>query len=175
MLLETGKEEIESLCALTERVVKAAALKKLSIATAESCTGGMIAEFITSVSGSSAVFCGGAVTYSNALKEIFLGVSPETLRTYGAVSPQTALEMSLGIREATTADFGLAVTGIAGPTGGTAEKPVGLVYISLKGPGPITTAIKCNFNGSRHRIRFEAAKKAISLLYEALMPCGEIQ
>jgi PncC family amidohydrolase len=173
--LEIDRNEIEGLCALTQRVVKAAAVKKLSIATAESCTGGMIAEFITSVSGSSAVFCGGAVTYSNALKEIFLGVSPDTLRDYGAVSQQTALEMSLGIREATGADFGLSVTGFAGPTGGSDEKPVGLVYISLKGPGTIGTTIKCNFSGSRHRIRFDAAHKAISLLYEGIMSCEETQ
>jgi PncC family amidohydrolase len=169
MLSEIDKIEIARLCALSERIVAATAERKISIATAESCTGGMIAGFITSVAGSSAVFCGGAVTYSNALKDIFLGVSQETLHTYGAVSRQTALEMSLGIREATGADFGLAVTGIAGPSGGTAEKPVGLVYISLNGPGNITSTIKCGFNGGRHKIRFEAVKSALGLLYDGIL------
>ncbi|MBF0568505.1 MAG: CinA family protein [Nitrospirae bacterium] len=169
MLLDIDKKEIEALYTLTRRVVEAAAAKKISITTAESCTGGMIAGFITSVPGSSSVFCGGAVTYSNTLKENFLGVSPETLRNYGAVSHQTALEMSLGIREATAADLGLAVTGIAGPSGGTPDKPVGLVYISLTGPSPIEFAIECHFNGSRDKIRFETAKKAIAMLYDGVL------
>lgn len=169
MLSDIDKREIEELCALTRRVVDAAKARHLLIAAAESCTGGMISGFITSVPGSSPVFCGGAVTYSNELKIKFLGVSPETLAVYGAVSRQTALEMSLGIREATGSDIGLAVTGIAGPTGGTPEKPVGLVYIALKGPGQIGAVIECRFDGSRDRVRFETAKKAIGLLYDSIL------
>ncbi|MBF0457154.1 MAG: CinA family protein [Nitrospirae bacterium] len=175
MLSDIDKREIEELCALTRRVVVAAKAKRLLIAAAESCTGGMIAGFITSVPGSSSVFCGGVVTYSNAIKKLFLGVSPETLAAYGAVSRQTALEMSLGIREAAGSDIGLAVTGIAGPTGGTPEKPVGLVYISLKGPVPIEAVIECRFDGSRDRIRFETAKKAIALLYDSILLYDGIQ
>ncbi|MEO5358916.1 MAG: CinA family protein [Nitrospirota bacterium] len=169
MLLDVGKDEIEALYTLTQGVVEAAAERSILIATAESCTGGMIAGFITSVPGSSQVFCGGAVTYSNALKEKFLGVSPETLTVYGAVSSQTALEMAAGIKETAAADFGLAVTGIAGPTGDTPGKPVGLVYISLKGPGQTEHVIECRFDGSRDRIRFDSAREAIGLLYDAVM------
>ncbi|MCG6551552.1 MAG: CinA family protein [Candidatus Magnetominusculus sp. LBB02] len=166
MLLDIKREEIEELYTLTQRVVETAAKNNLLIATAESCTGGMISGFITSVDGSSAVFWGGAVTYSNAIKEKFLGVSPVTLHKYGAVSEQTALEMARGIRQATGADIGVAVTGIAGPKGGTPGKPVGLVYIALKGPAEVEHVKQCNFTGSRHRVRFETTRTAIAMLYD---------
>lgn len=103
----------------------------LTLATAESCTGGLVAHLITSVSGSSFYYLGGFVTYSNEAKEALLGVQRETLFTHGAVSEETALEMARGARERLDADIGIATTGIAGPTGGTAEKPVGLVYVAL--------------------------------------------
>lgn len=111
-------------------LVNALAVRKMTVAAAESCTGGMVTAAITSVSGASAVLEYSAVTYANRIKECVLGVSHETLAAYGAVSEQTACEMAQGIREAADADLGLAVTGIAGPTGGTAEKPVGTVYIA---------------------------------------------
>ena len=95
------------------------------ISTAESCTGGMIAAALTEISGSSECFDGGFVTYSNIQKERMLGVSGDTLKKYGAVSYQTALEMSRGAMERVGADIGIGVTGIAGPGGGTADKPVG--------------------------------------------------
>jgi PncC family amidohydrolase len=103
----------------------------LTLATAESCTGGLVAHRITSVSGSSAYYLGGFVTYSNEAKEALLGVEHETLLAHGAVSEQTAREMARGARERLGADVGISTTGIAGPTGGTSEKPVGLVYIAL--------------------------------------------
>ena len=102
----------------------------MSVSVAESCTGGLVTAAITSVSGASAVLQYSAVTYANRIKEQVLGVRGETLRQYGAVSAQTACEMAAGIASAADADLGLAVTGIAGPTGGTAEKPVGTVYIA---------------------------------------------
>ncbi len=103
----------------------------LTLATAESCTGGLVAQRITSVSGSSAYYLGGVVAYANEAKEDLLGVRHETLLAHGAVSEETALEMANGARERLGADIGVATTGIAGPTGGTPEKPVGLVYVAL--------------------------------------------
>ena len=103
----------------------------LTLATAESCTGGLVAHRITSVSGSSAYYLGGFVTYSNEAKETLLGVKHETLLAHGAVSEEAVLEMARGARERLGADLGIATTGIAGPTGGTSEKPIGLVYVAL--------------------------------------------
>ena len=108
-------------------------LKKrgLKIAVAESCTGGLIAHTLTNVPGSSQYFDRGIISYSNRAKVELLGVKRETLEKYGAVSRQTAEEMAIGIRERARVDMGIATTGIAGPRGGTKEKPVGLVYITL--------------------------------------------
>lgn len=105
--------------------------KQLTLSLAESCTGGLISHRITRVAGSSAYFLGAAITYSNAEKIRSLGVSPETLARVGAVSQETALEMSYGIRQRTGADLGLSVTGVAGPTGGSPDKPVGTVWVSI--------------------------------------------
>ena len=105
--------------------------KKLTIATAESCTGGLIAKLITDIPGSSQVFIGGVVSYSNEMKMKWLAVKEETLLKYGAVSEQTVIEMLYGIRNETGANFAIAVSGIAGPGGGTEEKPVGTVYLGI--------------------------------------------
>lgn len=103
----------------------------LTLATAESCTGGLVAHRITCVPGSSLYYRGGVVAYANEVKEALLGVRHETLLVHGAVSEETALEMARGVRERLGADLGVATTGIAGPTGGTPEKPVGVVYVAL--------------------------------------------
>src|SRR5690606_10160717 len=105
----------------------------LTLATAESCTGGNIARLITALPGSSSMFEGSAVTYSNAVKTALLGVKTETLEAYGAVSEQTVREMALGAQARFHVDYAIAVSGIAGPDGGTAEKPVGLVWIAVAG------------------------------------------
>ncbi|HET9296933.1 MAG TPA: nicotinamide-nucleotide amidohydrolase family protein, partial [Candidatus Binatia bacterium] len=105
--------------------------KQQTLALAESCTGGYISHRVTRVAGSSAYYYGGAVTYSNEAKIKFLGVRPETLEEHGAVSRETALEMSAGIKQRTGADVGLSVTGVAGPAGGSAAKPVGTVWVSI--------------------------------------------
>ncbi|HEY5345087.1 MAG TPA: competence/damage-inducible protein A [Verrucomicrobiae bacterium] len=118
-------EEIENV------VVKLLAQKKKTLALAESCTGGLIANRITDVPGASAVFLGGVVSYANSAKEKFLGVRAEALQTHGAVSEAVAREMAFGAREKFNSDFAIAVTGIAGPSGGSAEKPVGTVFIAL--------------------------------------------
>jgi nicotinamide-nucleotide amidase len=116
---------------LEEVVVKMLAASRQTIAVAESCTGGTIANRITNVSGSSEVFINGCVTYSNESKTRLLGVSEKTLAEYGAVSEEVAREMAEGVRVRSSADFGISTTGIAGPTGGTPDKPVGLVYIGF--------------------------------------------
>ena len=102
-----------------------------TIATAESCTGGLIGDRFTNVSGSSAYYKGGIVAYRNEVKHDMLDVKKDTLETYGAVSEETALEMAIGVRKKLSSDIGLSTTGIAGPTGGTDEKPVGLIYVGL--------------------------------------------
>jgi PncC family amidohydrolase len=103
----------------------------LTLATAESCTGGLIGHRLTNVPGSSEYFLGGIIAYANAIKERVLGVSQQTLETYGAVSAETAIEMARGARRLLHTDVAISVTGIAGPGGGTADKPIGLTYIAL--------------------------------------------
>ena len=112
-------------------VVKLLSDKGKKAATAESCTGGLLSAAITSVSGSSEVFEMGVCSYANSVKEKALGVDPQTLERYGAVSEQVAKEMAQGIMKAAASDFGVSTTGIAGPTGGSVEKPVGTVWIGV--------------------------------------------
>lgn len=138
--------------------------KGLTIATAESCSGGLIASRITDVSGSSAVFNEGFVTYANEAKMKHLGVKKETLDEFGAVSEQTAREMVTGLIAATGSDVAVAVTGIAGPTGGTPQKPVGLVYVGVAvrdDHGIRVNVTKNNFIGPRDKTKFNTATTAI--------------
>ncbi len=135
------------------------------LATAESCSGGLIAHRITNVAGSSAYFLGGVVSYSNDAKVNLIDVREWTLKKHGAVSEPVAREMAEGVRERFEADFGLAVTGIAGPGGGSAEKPVGLVYIAVAGPKD-TRALRCLFSGDRESIKQQTSDRALQLLLE---------
>lgn len=116
---------------LQDMVVAKLTEKNLKLATAESCTGGLLSERITQVSGASDVFDCGVCSYSNAIKNKVLGVSADTLSVLGAVSAETAMQMAEGVRKLADADIGVSTTGIAGPTGGTPEKPVGLVYVGI--------------------------------------------
>lgn len=141
--------------------------KKATIAVAESCTGGLISDRITNVPGSSAYFERGIVAYSNQAKIDYLGVSEKILEDHGAVSSETAMAMASGIKKAANATFGLAVTGIAGPGGGTAEKPVGLVYIALAGPYG-TEVSGFRFDGDRAGIKAKTAEAALSLVVSKL-------
>ena len=141
--------------------------RKMTLSVAESCTGGLIADRMTAMPGVSEVFLGGSVTYSNELKEKFLGVKHETLETYGAVSRETALEMVRGVRERTGSDLAIAVTGIAGPGGGTEEKPVGLVYCAAAGPD-FEDCFELRSGGTRERVRSQAAGTALNLLLKHL-------
>ena len=154
--------------ALEEKVGQLLMEKNQTLALAESCTGGLISHRITRIAGSSAYYYGGAVTYSNEAKVKFLGVKPATLEKYGAVSEQTALEMSRGIREKTGASVGLSVTGIAGPSGGTPEKPVGTVWISLARRNN-HEARQFQFHGERERVILGTSQAALNWLRLALL------
>lgn len=141
--------------------------KGLTIATAESCTGGLVAATLINYGGISASFKEGAVTYSNEAKISRLGVSPETLEKFGAVSKEIAKEMAEGIARTSGTDIGISTTGIAGPGGGTIEKPVGLVYIGLYINKKVYTK-KCNFNGSRQEVRLAGTNTALKWLKDIL-------
>jgi len=140
--------------------------KKLTVATAESCTAGLVAKRITDIAGASEYFNMGVVTYSNEAKMKLLGVSEETLKAHGAVSPETAAEMARGIRLLSGADIGISVTGIAGPGGGTPEKPVGLYYAGVS-TAEGEEVISRSFRTTRQRIRHSAASAAIDLARRA--------
>ena len=141
--------------------------KKQTVTTAESCTGGLLAGELTRLSGSSAIFTHGFVTYSNAAKHELLGVSQETLQQFGAVSSQTVAEMANGALQKAQADYALSVSGIAGPTGGTADKPVGTVCFGLATKNQTQTQTK-HFSGSRDEIRQQAVEYALQMLINYL-------
>lgn len=150
---------------LEERVVQGLRQQKLTIALAESCTGGLIAKRLTDIPGASQVLEFGWVTYSDSAKQNMLGVSPETLQKYTAVSPETALEMAKGAREKSGADIGLSVTGYAGPDGGTEEHPVGTVFIGLSWQGG--EKVVCpprRYMRSREQVRRSSASHALDLV-----------
>jgi len=139
---------------------------KLKLAVAESCTGGMLGERITSIPGSSDVFLGGVVAYHNDVKKKLLGVLREDLERHGAVSEEVALQMAAGVRERTGADMGVSVTGIAGPGGGTPEKPVGLVWIAIAAAE--AKARRFHVGGDRSEIRQRAAQAALEMVRRTL-------
>ena len=143
-------------------------LRQATLAVAESCTGGLIAERITSVPGSSRSFLGGAVVYSNQLKISFANVAPDLISQHGAVSEEVAKALASGIRQRTGATMGLGVTGVAGPTGGTESKPVGRVYIAVS-DAQKTDVLEHTFRGSRERIRQWASTQALDLIRRRLM------
>ncbi len=143
-------------------------MRSATVAVAESCTGGLVAERITSVSGSSRYFLGGAVVYSNALKTAFADVSPELIAEHGAVSHEVAAALADGIRKRCASSFGIGVTGVAGPGGGTSERPVGLVFHALASDGGVEV-VERNFPGDRKRIRQFASQQALDMLRKKLM------
>ena len=146
--------------------------KNMSVTTAESCTGGLVAGTLVNADGNSEVFKEGYITYSNEAKNKLLGVSEETLATYGAVSRQTAAEMAEGAARAAGADASVVTTGIAGPGGGTEEKPVGLVYIGCYVKGR-TIVKRCFYGGDRQAVRYSAVKEALEILYCQLLADGQ--
>jgi len=132
-------------------LIKELALKRQTIVFAESCTGGLLSSAITSISGSSQVFQGSIVSYSNDLKNSLLNISEDMLEKYGAVSEEVCEAMAINVKEKLRADWAIAISGIAGPKGGSQEKPIGLVYISISGPNNHITNIKKIFNSTRNR------------------------
>lgn len=149
---------------LAEVVIGEAVQHRVTLAAAESCTGGMVAAALTDVAGSSAAFLGSAVTYSNAAKTSLLGVAPRTIETFGAVSEETAREMAEGARTVFAADVAVAVTGIAGPTGGSAEKPVGLVWFAVATSEGVYATERRGLGSARTAVRARATSIALQLL-----------
>ncbi len=147
-----------------------ARLKKrgLTLGVAESCTGGLLGGRLTSVPGSSAWFKGGVIAYDNSVKTKLLGVGARLLAKHGAVSAECAAAMARGARKAAGADVGIAITGVAGPDGGTKAKPVGLVHVAVSGPGAALLAKRLDIHGPRESVRSRAASAALALLKEAL-------
>ena len=156
-----GKQELQAL------VVERLAARGERVALAESCTGGLVAQLVTSVPGASAVLDLGVVTYADAAKERLLAVPAALLAAHGAVSEPVARAMAEGARAVAPADWGIGITGIAGPSGGTPEKPVGTVHLALAGPAG-TQAVARLYRGDRERIRRQAAFEALDLLRRAL-------
>ncbi len=155
-----------------EDTIRTLIAHKMTVATAESCTAGLISAALGSVPGVSEIFCEGYITYSNEAKEKNLGVPHELLSAYGAVSEQVAAKMAEGAAKKANAKVGISATGIAGPGGGTEEKPVGLVYIGIFVEGE-TTVKKCLFSGDRDEVRqktvltaFEELQKRLEILFD---------
>lgn len=152
---------------LEEQVTEKLTACKQRLSTAESCTGGLMAARLTDLPGTSEIFVGGVVSYHNEVKENLLGVRNATLETFGAVSEETAIEMAEGVRKALNTEYGVGITGIAGPGGATPEKPVGLVYIAVAGPegGEVTRNV---FDGDRTAVREQSVDKAFHMLLELM-------
>ncbi len=140
----------------------------MTLAAAESCTGGWLAKIITDIPGSSAWFEGSVVSYSNALKQRILAVSESTLNEFGAVSGETVLEMCDGLLISTPADVVVSISGIAGPGGGTEDKPVGLVWLCWGKRDKSTFAFPFNFDGDREAVRLQAMEKIFNELLDLL-------
>ena len=148
---------------VAEKLVALLKAQGLTCATAESCTGGGVGSAITAVPGSSAVFAGGVISYSNDVKRDVLGVSSDILQNVGAVSSETAAQMAAGARRLLKTDLAVSLTGIAGPDGGSEEKPVGLVWFGLATKDDVRTE-KCIFRGDRAQVRAQAITHALGML-----------
>ncbi len=160
---------VQKIKILSEQIVRISNEKNIVLSLAESCTGGLVAGAITEISGASEILDRCAVTYSNLAKMQMLDVKLETLEKFGAVSEECAKEMAFGILNKSSADFSIAVTGIAGPNGGSAEKPVGLVFIGFaeKFTGK-NKSCRFNFSGNRSEIRLQAVEGALNIILDYL-------
>jgi nicotinamide-nucleotide amidase len=152
---------------LEQTIIDFLGFRQATLSVAESCTGGMVSERLTRVSGSSRAFLGGAVVYSNDLKTAFAGVPAGLILTHGAVSAEVASALAEGIRQRTRSTYGLGITGVAGPTGGSEEKPVGTVFIALS-DGKRTEVRECHFLGERQRIREWSTQQALDIIRRRL-------
>lgn len=151
---------------LAEKLGEYLTKKNIRIAVAESCTGGLLGHLITNVPGASKYFIGGIVAYDNSVKMNLLGVRRETLETYGAVSEQCAIEMAIGVKKLLNSDVSIGITGIAGPTGGSSVKPIGLVYMAVASEKVYSR--KYNFSGDRVSIKLQAVENAMRFLMEVI-------
>lgn len=152
------------------RVLGLLAASRRTVAVAESCTGGGVGAALTAIPGSSDAFVGGVIAYSDGMKRRLLGVGSDTLARHGAVSAETAGAMAAGVRALTGADWGIALTGVAGPAGGTREKPVGTVWGAVAGPDGAPRAVRWQLAGDRAGVRAAAVDAALTLLAESLGP-----
>lgn len=159
----------DDLVALAERVQQVLLDRGLTLSTAESCTGGLVGHVLTEISGSSAYYQGGAVTYSDELKRRVLDVPADSLARHGAVSAQVAVAMAEGARSAFGTDLGISVTGIAGPTGGSAAKPVGLTYVAVADASGHDVQ-RYHWTGDRSENKRDSARAVLELLLERLGP-----
>lgn len=150
-----------------EQIISRLVEKNITISTAESCTGGSLGRIITSVAGVSSIYGYGFITYANEAKEKILGVKHETLKKHGAVSPETAYEMAIGAKKVSGSDIAVSVTGIAGPGGGTSEKPVGLVYIAFACEDGCFVK-KLNLSGTREEIRKQTCDEVFLMIKEQI-------
>jgi PncC family amidohydrolase len=160
-------DELDDLVGLADRLQVAALGRGVTVATAESCTGGLLGHLITAIPGSSGYYLGGVVSYADAVKAALLDVPREALERHGAVSAQVARAMAEGVRGRVGADLGVAVTGVAGPDGGTAAKPVGLTYIAVAGPAR-TEVQRHAWTGDRKANKARSAEAALHMLIVAI-------
>jgi PncC family amidohydrolase len=160
-------DELSPLVNMASRIQSAMIERGLTLATAESCTGGLVGHLLTETAGSSAYYVGGLVSYSNGLKEHELGVDPRTLERHGAVSAQTCVAMAEGARNRYGASLGVAITGIAGPDGGSEQKPVGLTYVGVADEAGHDVRRNV-WQGDRHVNKVASARAALALLLERL-------
>ena len=158
----------DQLKTLSLELLEVLSKNNLTISTAESCTGGLIAQYITSNAGSSKVFLGGFVTYSNMSKNKLLGVSKKTLKDFGAVSKNTVLQMSIGAQIKLRSDISIAVSGVAGPSGGTSDKPVGLVHHGLLYKNKVNKHIKRFYKGNREEIRLKTVETCFKMVLKEI-------
>lgn len=157
---------------LEARVGVALRNKGWTVAAAESCTGGLVTHRLTNIPGSSDYVVGGVVAYSNQVKQTILKVKQGTLIAHGAVSEQTAGEMALGVKALLKVDVAVSITGVAGPGGGTLEKPVGLTYIGIAAPGDILTVQRHMWSGDREAIKAASADATLQLILDTLAKIG---
>ena len=153
---------------LSHKIVKSLSKKNIKISFAESCTGGLLSSSITSISGSSKIFTLGLITYSNNSKISILKVPKKIIRKHGAVSYESCLSMVKNLSKISKSDISISVTGIAGPRGGTKEKPVGLVFIGLAKPDGSVMVEKCQFYGTRQQIVERTSNRALDMLRKAI-------
>ncbi|MCD4779310.1 MAG: CinA family protein [Candidatus Omnitrophica bacterium] len=152
---------------IEKKIITDLIAKKYRISIAESCTGGLLSHRLTNVPGSSQTFIGSIVAYSNDIKSGLLGVSEETLKRKGAVSADTAIAMAKGCLKLFKTDFGVGITGIAGPSGGTKKKPIGLTFIAVS-IGEESLCLECIFTGTRAEVKRFATQQALKLIKEFL-------